>query len=83
MEYVWQIRQYAKSTCAYSAHLKQEVREICKGESVEIFSLLHLENFNLEKVKLHKSKKKEEDKRHYRLLVRLVIGPKHLFWPVL
>ncbi|KAM4036384.1 LOW QUALITY PROTEIN: uncharacterized protein ACNLHF_015315 [Anomaloglossus baeobatrachus] len=55
------------------AHLKKEVREkIWKGEYVEIFSLLPLEKFNLDKVKPSDSKKEkeEEEKRRYRLIPR-------------
>lgn len=45
------------------AHLKPEVREkIWKGEYLEIFSLLPLKKFNLDRVKLGESKKKEEEK---------------------
>ncbi|XP_056409991.1 uncharacterized protein LOC130338807 [Hyla sarda] len=53
------------------AHLKAEVRErIWKGEYVEIFSLLPLEKFNLDRVKPDESKKEEEERRRYRLIPR-------------
>lgn len=53
------------------AHLKTEVREkIWKGEYVEIFSLLPLEKFNLDRVKPDESKKEDEEKRRYRLIPR-------------
>ncbi|KAM3932714.1 uncharacterized protein RB166_005734 [Leptodactylus fuscus] len=53
------------------AHLKQEVREkIWKGEYVEIFSLLPLEKFNLDRVKPDECKKEEEERRRYRLIPR-------------
>lgn len=53
------------------AHLKQEVREkLWKGEYVEIFSLLPLEKFNLDRVKPDDSKKEDEEKRRYRLIPR-------------
>ncbi|KAM3921520.1 uncharacterized protein RB166_010915 [Leptodactylus fuscus] len=52
-------------------HLKQEVREkIWKGEYVEIFSLLPLEKFNLDRVKPDECKKEEEERRRYRLIPR-------------
>lgn len=54
-------------------HLKAEVREkIWKDEYVEIFSLLPLEKFNLDRVKPEdtKSKKDDEEKRRYRLIPR-------------
>lgn len=42
-------------------HLKAEVKErIWKGEYVEIFSLLPLEKFNLDKIKPDESKKEEK-----------------------
>lgn len=48
------------------AHLKQEVREkIWKGEYVEIFSLLPLERFNLDRPR-KEEKKEEEERRRYR-----------------
>lgn len=51
------------------AHLEEEVWEkIWKGEYVEIFSLLPLEKFNLDSVKPDDSKKKDEEKRRYRLI---------------
>lgn len=44
-------------------HLKQEVWDkIVKGEYVEIFSLLPLEKFNLDRVKPDNSKKEDEEK---------------------
>lgn len=53
------------------SHLKGEVREkIWKGDYVEIFLLLPLEKFNLDKVKPDESKEEEEEKRHYRLTPR-------------
>lgn len=53
------------------AHLKSEVREkIWKGDYVEIFSLLPLEKFNLDRVKPDESKKDEEERRRYRLIPR-------------
>lgn len=53
------------------AHLKPEVRDkIWKGEYVEIFSLLPLEKFNLDRVKPDESKKEEEERRRYRLIPR-------------
>lgn len=53
------------------SHLKQEVREkLWKGEYVEIFSLLPLEKFNLDRVKPDDSKKEDEEKRRYRLIPR-------------
>ncbi|KAM3928078.1 uncharacterized protein RB166_006205 [Leptodactylus fuscus] len=52
-------------------HLKPEVRErIWKGEYVEIFSLLPLEKFNLDRVKPDECKKEEEERRRYRLIPR-------------
>ena len=52
-------------------HLKAEVREkIGKGEYVEIFSLLPLEKFNLDRVKPGNYKKDDEEKRRYRLIPR-------------
>lgn len=52
-------------------HLKQEVREkIWKGEYVEIFSLLPLEKFHIERGKADESKKEEEEKRRWRLIPR-------------
>lgn len=57
------------------AHLKQEVRErIQKGEYVEIFSLLPLEKFNLDRVKPDSSKKEDEEKRRYRLIPRTFVN---------
>lgn len=51
------------------AHLKQDVRDkIHKGEYVEMFSLLPLEKFNLNRVKPKNSKKEDEEKRRYRLI---------------
>ncbi|CAJ0947984.1 unnamed protein product [Ranitomeya imitator] len=51
------------------AHLKKEVKEkIWKDEYVEIFSLLPLEKFNLDKGKKEDSKKEEEEKRRWRLI---------------
>lgn len=63
------------------AHLKQEVRDkIGKGEYIEIFSLLPLEKFNLDRVKPDDSKKEDEEKRRYR---HLRIGFRHLpLWQV-
>ncbi|CAJ0950815.1 unnamed protein product, partial [Ranitomeya imitator] len=53
------------------AHLKQEVREkIWKGEYIEIFSLLPLERFNLDRPRREDSKKEDEEKRRYRLIPR-------------
>ncbi|KAM3923887.1 uncharacterized protein RB166_012822 [Leptodactylus fuscus] len=53
------------------AHLEQEVRDkIWKGEYVEIFSLLPLERFNLDRAKKDESKKEEEEERRYRLIPR-------------
>lgn len=53
------------------SHLKTEVRErIWKGECVEIFSLLPLEKFILDKIKPDESKKEEEEKLCYRLIPR-------------
>ncbi|KAM3929242.1 uncharacterized protein RB166_007049 [Leptodactylus fuscus] len=53
------------------AHLKPEVREkIWKREYVEIFSLLPLEKFNLDRVKPDECKKEEEERRRYRLIPR-------------
>lgn len=54
------------------AHLKQEVNEqIWRGEYVEIFSLLPLENFILDRGKLDYSKKEEEEEKwKYRLIPR-------------
>lgn len=53
------------------AQLKTEVSEkIWKDEFVEIFSLLPLENFNLDCVKPDESKKEEEEKRRYHLILR-------------
>lgn len=53
------------------AHLRADVREkIWKGEYVEIFSLLPLEKFNLDRVKPDESKKEEEERRRYRLIPR-------------
>ncbi|XP_073431742.1 uncharacterized protein [Dendrobates tinctorius] len=53
------------------AHLKQEVRErIWKGEYVEIFSLLPLERFNLDRSRRDDSKKEDEEKRRFRLIPR-------------
>lgn len=50
------------------SHLKAEIREkVWKGDYVEIFSLLLLEKFNLDKVKLDE-RKKEEEKHCYRLI---------------
>lgn len=46
-------------------HLRAEVHEkICKGEYVEFFSLLPLDKFNLDRVKLE-SKKEEQEHRRY------------------
>ena len=73
------------------SHLKPEVREkLWKGEYVDIFSLLPLEQFNLDRVKPDDSKKEDEEKRRYRLIPRTftnwlqafgimasVIGEKH------
>lgn len=57
------------------AHLKQEVRDkIMKGEYVEIFSLLPLEKFNLDRVKPDDSKKEDEEKRSYRLIPRTFVN---------
>lgn len=51
------------------AHLKQKVKEkIWRDEFVEIFSLLPLEKFKLDRRKPDKSKKEEEEKRRYRLI---------------
>lgn len=51
------------------AHLKQEVQEkISKGEYVEIFFLLPLEKFNLDRRKPDDTKKEDEEKRRYRLI---------------
>lgn len=56
------------------AHLKQEVRDrICKGKYVEIFSLLPLEKFNLDRVKSDDSKE-DEEKRQYRLIPRTFVN---------
>lgn len=56
-------------------HLKQEVQEkIQKGEYVEIFSLLPLEKFNLDRVKPDSSKKDDEEKRRYRLIPRTFVN---------
>lgn len=53
------------------AHLKAEVREkIWKGEYVEIFTLLPLEKFNLDRLKPVEGKKEDEEKRRYRLIPR-------------
>lgn len=53
------------------AHLKPDIREkITKGEYVEIFSLLSLEKFNLDRVKPDDSKKEDEEKRRYWLIPR-------------
>lgn len=53
--HVWRRLQNVRSVCfegPLGAHLKAEVREkIWKDEFVEIFSLLPLEKFNLDKVK--------------------------------
>lgn len=52
-------------------HLKQEVRDkLWKGEYFDIFSLLPLEKFNLDRVKPDDSKKEDEEKRRYRLIPR-------------
>lgn len=52
-------------------HLKPEVREkIWRGEYVEIFSLLPLEKFNIDKGKADESKKEEEERRRWRLIPR-------------
>ncbi|OCT67608.1 hypothetical protein XELAEV_18038909mg [Xenopus laevis] len=75
------------------AHLKTEVREkIWKRENIDIFTLLPLERFNIEKWKRGKEHRKEEDedRRRYRLIPRTfgnwlqafsimasVIGEKH------
>lgn len=57
------------------AQLKPEVREIIwKDEYVEIFSLLLLEKFNLDKVKPEVSKKEEEEKWRYRLIPRSFVN---------
>lgn len=54
-----------------SAHLKAEVKEkIWKGEYVEIFTLLPLEKFNLDRLKPEERKKEDEEKRRYRLIPR-------------
>lgn len=46
------------------AHLKQEVQEkLWKGEYVEIFSLLPLEKFSLDRVEPDDSKKGDEEKK--------------------
>ncbi|PIO30965.1 hypothetical protein AB205_0195640, partial [Aquarana catesbeiana] len=53
------------------AHLKAEVKEkIWKGEYVEIFTLLPLEKFNLDRLKPEERKKEDEEKRRYRLIPR-------------
>lgn len=53
------------------AHLKSDFRErIWKGKSVEIFSLFPLEKCNLNRVKPDESKKKEKERRRYRLILR-------------
>lgn len=61
-------------------HLKTEVRErIWKGEFVEIFSLLPLETYYLDRVKPYKSKK--EERRRYRLIwAPFPIGSKPLLF---
>ncbi|OCT83538.1 hypothetical protein XELAEV_18021680mg, partial [Xenopus laevis] len=75
------------------AHLKTEVREkIWKRENIDIFTLLPLERFNVEKWEKGKEHRKEEDedRRRYRLIPRTfgnwlqafsimvsVIGEKH------
>lgn len=46
------------------------MKKIWKGEYVEIFSLLPLEKFNLDRVKADKSKKEDEKKHHYRVISR-------------
>lgn len=52
-------------------HLKPEIREkIWRGECVEIFSLLPLEKFNIDKGKADESKKEEEERRRWRLIPR-------------
>lgn len=54
------------------SHLKAEVRDkIWKGDYVEIFSLLPLEKFKLDKVKPDQSKKEEEEKQRYRFIPRM------------
>lgn len=56
-------------------HLTPEVRKkIWRGEYVEIFSLLPLEKFNLDRVKPDKSKKKEGEKHCYRLIPRSFVN---------
>ncbi|XP_073498485.1 uncharacterized protein [Phyllobates terribilis] len=53
------------------AHLKPEVRKkIWKEEYVDIFSLLPLERFNLDRARKDDSKKEDEEKRRYRLIPR-------------
>lgn len=54
------------------AHLKADVKEkIWKGEYVEIFTLLPLEKFNLDRLKPEERKKEDEEKkRRYRLIPR-------------
>ncbi|XP_073517135.1 uncharacterized protein [Phyllobates terribilis] len=55
----------------WGAHLKPKVREkIWKGEYVDIFSLLPLERFNLDRARKDDSKKEDEEKRRYRLIPR-------------
>lgn len=52
-------------------HLKPEVKErIWHDEYAEIFALLPLEKFNLDRVKPDESKKEEEERRRYRLIPR-------------
>lgn len=62
---VWRMLHGVRFTSAYEGpvglHLKAEVKErIWKGEYVEIFSLLPLEKFNLDKIKPDESKKEEK-----------------------
>ncbi|XP_073507068.1 uncharacterized protein [Phyllobates terribilis] len=57
------------------AHLKPEVREkIWKGEYVDIFSLLPLERFNLDRFRKDVSKKEDEEKRRLRKELRDDLG---------
>lgn len=53
------------------AHLKTEIKEkIWKGEYVEIFTLLLLEKFNLDRLKPVEGKREDEEKQRYRLIPR-------------
>ncbi|CAJ0942798.1 unnamed protein product [Ranitomeya imitator] len=62
------------------AHLKKEVKErIWKDEYVEIFSLLPLEKFNLDKGKKDDSKKEEEEKRRWRLIPQTFVNWQQAF----